>query len=300
MNEIEQFQTYLVKLDKSEKTIRGYAADLRQFQKWLGLERPLASITPQDVRAYRDHMQTIGAKPNTISRHLASLASFGQWGSTQAKLFDENPAMYIEPVKIQMLAPRWLDREQKKKLLNAVDEDLRMAREKYPRLWLLRYRDTVIVHLLLASGLRVSELCDLELSDVTLSERKGSLLVRNGKGRKQRLVAVNLEMRKELADWLELRPKAKSDHLFIGQKGEPIHSRVVQRVMERYGEMAGLENLTPHTLRHTFARGLLDSGANPFEVAKLMGHSSLDSTMRYVQPSEDDLQNVVERLAQAG
>jgi integrase/recombinase XerC len=69
--------------------------------------------------------------------------------------------------------------------------------------------------------------------------------------------------------------------------------------MDRYGEQAGLENITPHTLRHTFARGLLDCGASPFEVAKLMGHSSLDSTSRYVMPSEDDLQKVVERLGEA-
>jgi len=146
----------------------------------------------------------------------------------------------------------------------------------------------------------VGELCALRLSDVSLSERKGSLLVRNGKGRKQRLVALNLDIRKMLSDWLKLRPEAKTDHLFIGQKGEPIHSRVVQRLMERYGELAGLEDVTPHTLRHTYGRGLLDSGANPFEVAKLMGHSSLDSTARYVQPSEDDLQKVVERLGEAG
>ena len=136
-----------------------------------------------------------------------------------------------------------------------VDDDLHHAREKYPRLWLIRERDAVIVKLLLATGLRVGELCDLRFSDVSLGERKGSLLVRNGKGRKQRVVAVNLELRKELSDWLQIRPKAKSDYLFIGQKGEPIHSRVVQRLMERYGELAGLENITPHTLRHTLRVG---------------------------------------------
>jgi len=298
INEIEDFQNYLLKRDKSPKTIQGYGADLKQVEKWLG--GSLANLTAEDVRRYRDHLQSNGAKPNTISRHLASLVSFGAWGSAYGHLFEENPALYIEPVKVSMLAPRWLDKNQKKKLLNVVDEDLHHAREKYPRLWLIRERDAVIVKLLLATGLRVGELCDLRLSDVSLGERKGSLLVRNGKGRKQRVVAVNLELRKELSDWLQIRPKAKSDYLFIGQKGEPIHSRVVQRLMERYGELAGLENITPHTLRHTFARGLLDCGASPFEVAKLMGHSSLDSTMRYVQPSEEDLQKVVERLADAG
>ena len=298
MNEIEEFQSYLLKRDRSAKTLQGYCADLKQVEKWLG--RSLADLTAEDVRRYRDHLQSNGAKPNTISRHLASLVSFGAWGSVQGHLFEENPAMYIEPVKVSMLAPRWLDKNQKKRLLNAVEEDVRMAHEKYPRLWLIRERDAMIVKLLLASGLRVGELCDLRLSDLSLSERKGTLLVRNGKGRKQRVVALGSEIRKELAEWLKIRPNAMSDYLFIGQKGESIHPRIVQRLMERYGGLAGLENVTPHTLRHTYARGLLDSGASPFEVAKLMGHSSLDSTSRYVMPSEDDLQNVVERFAQVG
>ena len=296
-NEIEGFQKYLLARDKSPKTILGYSADLKQVQKWFG--NSLANLTSEDVRRYRDYLQMKGAKPNTISRHLASLVAFGQWGSSYGHLFAENPAMYIEPVKVAMLAPRWLDKNQKKRLLNAVEEDVRMAHEKYPRLWLIRERDAMIVKLLLASGLRVGELCDLRLSDLSLSERKGTLLVRNGKGRKQRVVALGSDIRKELAEWLKIRPNAMSDYLFIGQKGEPIHPRIVQRLMERYGELAGLENVTPHTLRHTYARGLLDSGASPFEVAKLMGHSSLDSTSRYVMPSEDDLQNVVERFAQA-
>ncbi len=297
-NEIEQFQKYLLSRDKSPKTILGYSADLKQVQKWLGSS--LAYLTADDVRRYRDHLQLKGAKPNTISRHLASLVAFGQWGSTYAHLFAENPALYIEPVKVAMLAPRWLDKGQKKKLLTTVEDDLHHAREKYPRLWLLRQRDAVIVKLLFATGLRVSELCDLKITDVSISERKGSVLVRNGKGRKQRVVTLGSEIRKELTDWLEMRPMASTDYLFIGQKGEPIHPRVVQRLIERYAEEAGLENVTPHVLRHTFARELLDCGASTFEVAKLLGHSSLDSTSRYVMPSEDDLQNVVERMGQAG
>ncbi len=192
MNEIEQFQSYLLKRDRSPKTITGYGTDLRQFHKWFGVDRPLTELTTDDVRRYRDHLQSNGAKPNTISRHLASLVSFGAWGSSLGHLFEENPAMYIEPVKVSMLAPRWLDKNQKKKLLNVVDEDLHHARAKYPRLWLLRQRDAVIVKLLLSTGLRVGELCDLRLPDVSLGERKGSLLVRNGKGRKERVVAVNL------------------------------------------------------------------------------------------------------------
>jgi len=294
MNSIEQFQAYLSARHRSPKTVHGYASDLRQFEKWMGC--PLESMTNADVRAYRDHLFEVGASANTISRHLASLASFGHWGETRGGLFAENPALYVEKVELSMLAPRWLDKAQKRRLLSVIEEDARTARERYPRLWLLRFRDAVMVRFLLNTGLRVGELCDLRISDITLGERKGSVLVRRGKGRKQRNVMLMNETRKELAEWLKVRPRVPSDCFFIGQVGEAIQPRLVQRVVQRYAEAAEIEDLTPHVLRHTFARSLLDSGATPFEVAKLLGHSSLDSTARYTQPSEEDLINAVERL----
>jgi site-specific recombinase XerD len=237
-----------------------------------------------------------GNSPNTINRRIASIASFGDWGSSQGGIFKVNPAQYVKPVKTIELAPRWLNEEQKKKLLKAVDTDLREAKERYPRLWVLRKRDAVIVNVLLLTGLRVDELCSLKLTDLTLSERKGTLLVRHGKGGKQRAVNLHIEARKQLSEWLEVRPQVESDGLFVGQKGEGIRPRLVQRLVERYADLAGLEDVTPHSLRHTYARSLLDSGSSLQEVALLMGHSSLDSTARYVQPSEMELQQAVDRL----
>jgi len=293
---LNQFQTYLMNRDRSLKTVHGYGSDLKQFEKWMG--RPIEMMTNADVRAYRDYLFEKGASANTISRHLASLASFGMWGETRGGLFAENPALYIEKVELSMLAPRWLDKHQKRKLLSVIEEDARKAKERFPRLWLLRYRDAVMVRFLLNTGLRVGELCDLRISDITLGERKGSVLVRRGKGRKQRIVMLMNETRKDLAEWLKIRPRVQSDCFFIGQVGEAIQPRLVQRVVQRYAEAAEIEDLTPHVLRHTFARSLLDSGATPFEVAKLLGHSSLDSTMRYTQPSEEDLRSAVERLGE--
>lgn len=295
MNLIEKYRLHLVKHDRSEKTIHGYITDLVQFQKWLGV-RPLSKITEVDVRAYRDHMLNESNSPNTINRRIASIASFGNWGSTQGGVFKSNPAQYIKPVKSVELAPRWLDEEQKKKLLKAVENDLREAKERYPRLWVLRKRDAVIIHILLLTGLRVDELCSLKLTDLSLSERKGTLLVRHGKGGKQRIVNLHIEARKQLSEWLEVRPQVESDGLFVGQTGEGIRPRIVQRVVERYADLADLKDVTPHSLRHTYARNLLDSGSKLQEVAMLMGHSSLDSTARYVQPSETDLQQAVDRL----
>lgn len=294
MNLIEKYRLHLVKHDRSEKTIHGYTSDLVQFERWLS-ERPLSKITEVDVRAYRDHMLKEGNSPNTINRRISSLASFGDWGM-QAGIFKSNPAQYVKPVKTIELAPRWLNEEQKKKLLKAVENDLREAKERYPRLWILRKRDAVIIHVLLLTGLRVDELCSLKLSDLSLSERKGTLLVRHGKGGKQRIVNLHIEARKQLSEWLEVRPQVESDGLFVGQTGEGIRPRLVQRLVERYADLAGLPDVTPHSLRHTYARDLLDSGSKLQEVALLMGHSSLDSTARYVQPSEMELQQAVDRL----
>ena len=298
MNILEQYKEHLLNLDKSPMTIKGYVTDLKQVQKWLGADRSLETITAADVRGYRDHMIAIHASPNTISRHLAALASFGQWGADKAGIFNENPALYIEPVEVATLAPRWLDKSQKRKLLTAIENDLREAKEIYPRLWLIRYRDAVMVRLLLNTGLRVGELCELRLSDLTLGERKGSVLVRSGKGRKQRSVALMNETRKELSEWLSVRPQVNSDHLFVGQREGPLRPRIVQRVVARYAVKAELEEVTPHTLRHTFSKSLLDSGASLVEVSKLLGHKSLDSTARYTQPSESELQDVVERMGE--
>jgi site-specific recombinase XerD len=117
---IENFQDYLHSRDRSPKTVLGYCNDLKQFAKWLG--RPLESMTNADVRAYRDYMFERGASANTISRHIASLAAFGMWGETKAKIFAENPALHVEQVEVSMLAPRWLSREQKRKLLHVIEE----------------------------------------------------------------------------------------------------------------------------------------------------------------------------------
>ena len=250
---LNQFQIYLMNRDRSPKTVHGYSNDLRQFEKWMA--RPLESTTAADVRAYRDHLFEVGASANTISRHLASLASFGQWEETKDGLFAENPALHVEPVEVAVLAPRRLTKSQKRKLLSVIAEDLQRAREKYPRLWVIRQRDAVMVNFLLATGLRVGEMCELRLSDLTLSERKGSIRVRSGKGRKQRSVALMNEIRKELAEWLTIRPQVTSDRIFIGQVGEAIHPRLVQRVVQRYAEAAEIKDLTPHVLRHSLRSG---------------------------------------------
>ena len=157
-------------------------------------------------------------------------------------------------------------------------------------------RNLAILVTLRHTGLRVGELCDLRLADVLISERKGSVTVRSGKGNKHRVVPLNNDATKAISDYLDVRPKVVDDHLFIGQRGDPLRPQGVELIVEKYSRLAGLENVTPHVLRHSFAKQVLDSGTDLVAVARLLGHERLDTTARYTQPTERDLEKAVERL----
>jgi integrase/recombinase XerC len=135
----------------------------------------------------------------------------------------------------------------------------------------------------------------LTLDDVEISPRKGQVTV-NGKGFKQRTIPLNKASREILRQWLQVRPDSGDRALFINQRGAPAKLRSAQRAVKRIAEQAGLEDVTPHTLRHTFAKSLIDEGVTLEKVAKLLGHSSLDTTRIYVTPSEKDLEEAVESL----
>jgi site-specific recombinase XerD len=147
------------------------------------------------------------------------------------------------------------------------------------------------------TGLRVSELCALRLGDLTLSERKGQLVVRAGKGGKYRVVPLNLDARKALSAYLAVRPTVADDHLFIGQRDEPLTPSGVWEIVVNLAQRAGLPDVSPHVLRHTFGKQALDAGESLVTVATLMGHARLETTALYTQPSQADLERAVEKLA---
>lgn len=301
MNSPMTFDEYLHSQDRAELTISGYQRDLALFERWYagisGEPFQPQQLTVDVLRRYRQELIAGGFKPNTINRKLAALAVYAQWALLTGRL-TTNPALNIQSVESTPLAPKWLDKRQRAALTRAVESDLKQARLRYPRLWLMRLRDAATTILLLNTGLRVGELCALKLADVQLSERKATIHVRSGKGQKQRSVPVNAAARGYLAEWLRHRPNTAHELLFIGQRGENIEPRSVQRAVQRYAGDAGLPDVTPHTLRHSFAKSLLDEGVSLEKIAALLGHSSLNTTRIYTIPSEDDLSDAVERLAE--
>lgn len=297
---LKAFATYLQTQDRSPITIRGYLGDMALYARWFterhGRPFDLQEFSTADIQAYRQYMLESGARTQTINRRLAALAACGHW-AVQAGLLSSNPAQNVRSIAAnRSLAPRWLDKRQRLALIRAVEKDVQMAKQRYPRLWVLRRRDAAMVLVLLHTGLRVGELCALQLADLHLSERKGHLVVRAGKGLKQRSVPLNASAREALQNWLGVRPDVGIDAIFTGQRNDPVDSRSVQRAVTRFAEAAGLKDVTPHTLRHSFAKGLIDEGVSLEKVATLLGHSSLNTTRIYTVPREEELGEAVRKL----
>jgi site-specific recombinase XerD len=121
-----------------------------------------------------------------------------------------------------------------------------------------------------------------------------------GKGSKFRVLPLNVDARQAITAYLKVRPVVSADHLFIGQRGQGISSRAVELLVTKYGRLAGLEDVTPHTLRHSFGKHALDAGADLVSVSALLGYRRLETTAIYTTPSQRDLEKVVEKLEQDG
>ena len=148
-------------------------------------------------------------------------------------------------MKETALAPKWLDKKQRAALLRAVDKEVEDAMRRYPRLRLMYLRDAAIVKLILFAGLRVGEIIQLRLSDMILDERKGSVIVREGKGTKRREIPLNARARKAILDYLRVRPDVESEYLFLGQRNEAIKSKTVQRSVSSFYRSHRSEGCNP-------------------------------------------------------
>jgi integrase/recombinase XerC len=254
-------------------------------------------LTNEAVRGFKLYLLDQANKPKTINRRLAALAAYSHWLDQAGYVKNaRNPVQGVKAVKEAELAPKWLDRKQRAALLRAVDKEVEDATRRYPRLRVMVLRDAAIVRLILFTGLRVGEIIQLKRTDITLDDRKGSVVVREGKGTKRREVPLNSRARKALVDYLRVRPEGDGYELFLGQRDEGVQSKTVQRAVQRFAVDAGLENVTPHVLRHSFAKALIDSGVTLEKVATLLGHSNLNTTRIYTTPGERDLEEAVKML----
>ncbi len=287
---LESFRRALHSEDASKNTTSAYLSDLTHFVSWYAQtigEFHIDEITPTDIRAYREFLQEQipPTAPATINRRLAALRRFFSWAK-ENHLTKFQPTERIRNVEITTNGPKSLDRKQWYRLQRSVEQAKGIQ----------GIRDRCILLMLYHTGLRAGELAALLLSDITLGERSGQVMVRRGKGNKARRVPLNAEARAVNRDYLQVRLSSGIQNFLIGQRGEPLSAHAIYDVVVKYGHLAGLDEVTPHTLRHTFARALLVAGTPIYDVADLLGHSSLDTTRIYTKASETDLAAVVARL----
>ncbi len=284
----------------SQRTRQAYLRGVRLFVAWFCQTNGLApdaftpdQVTREDVRDYLAALRARHAAVATIRHRHAALSAFFKWARSQ----DLTPADPTEGISLptrQTLAPQGLDRRQRRALLRA----LNALPHRTPAARRRAVRDRALVLTLLYVGLRVSEVAALRLDDLDLRERSGAITVRSAKGDKDRTAAVPLEARKALQAWLDVRPTAAHDFVFLRSRRPyaPLGVRAVQEAVQRVGRLAGLENVTPHRLRHTAVYMWREKGVDPFVIAAQFGHQSLTTTMRYGRPRLSDLQQAAEKF----
>lgn len=287
-NVFQEYEGYLYEEDKSPKSIKNYMADLRLFAKWYereGQSFAIPDVTTQDVVAYRAHMQDLKRKPNTINRALISINLFFRWCFENGKI-PRNPAKKVKRVPQVRPAPRHLSNKEENKLLGAVESG---GIE----------RDKAIIVLMLNTGLRAGEVCNLTWDAVTMRDRSGNLDIRAGKRNKYRQVPLNVVARTALKEYrqsLGYEPSATSYVFESKTTGESLSPRTLANIIHKYQEKAGIAHLRPHDLRHRFAYRMIQN--TPIDtLALIMGHESINTTAVYTKPTNEDLQRAVETIA---
>jgi len=273
---------------RPRSTISAYQSDLRQWrqflEKALESEAPRVSdVTRSTVRGFIVDQRERGLSNTTVARRVNCLRSFWHF-LEHAEITAENPLDRIRLPKSRTKLPTFLTDDEMRRLLEAAGET------HYAD---LAARDRAVIGTFLFAGLRRTELLNLHTYDVNLED--DVLTVRHGKGGRMRAVPMNEALCELLVEWLDERPSCDHDFLFANREGGPLGRHAVQTTFRRAKKGAGIEreDVTIHTLRHSFACALLRGGASLVEIQQLMGHASLETTSVYLHVTGVELKEAV-------
>ena len=284
MDYLKGFEGYLTaEKGASENTRSSYLRDVRQFLDYCAKKGiPAASATAEELEGYARHLSALGRSASTVARAMAALKSFYAYlmvsGYTPG-----NPAQSVPPARTERKLPQILTSKEVALFL----EQPECAGPK-------GCRDHAMLELLYATGIRVSELMDLDLDHVNLS---GDFLRCRSKGR-ERVIPLYAAAVKALGDYLRrVRPQLVEDPreraLFVNMNGRRMSRQGIWKIIKQYQEKAGIhKDITPHTLRHSFAAHLLENGADLRSIQEMLGHADISSTQIYAQIVKRNLQEV--------
>lgn len=283
---IRKYQQYL-KLEKSlsPNTFNAYMTDLQKLLHFLeGENIEMLDVTLDDLQRFAAGLHDIGIHPRSQARILSGIKSFFHF-LVVADYLEADPGELLEGPKIGFKIPEVLTVEEIDKIISAVDMDKKEGQ-----------RNRAILETLYSCGLRVSELCNLKLSDLYFEE--GFIKV-EGKGSKQRLVPISPRAIKEIKHWLIDRNTGKikkgyEDYVFLARWGNNISRIMVFHMIKEFAEKAGItKNISPHTFRHSFATHLLEGGANLRAIQCMLGHESIATTEIYTHIDRNMLRSEI-------
>ncbi len=254
----------------SEHTVRSYWTDLEQLMEFLK-DRQLADVDHRVLRGFIGHLLALNVSKASINRKLSAVRSFFKFLNTRG-LIGSNPARLVAMPKREKRLPAVLTVDQALDLMESPGKDTTADREQ-------TLRDRAIVETLYSTGIRASELVGMNRDDISASDR----LVRiRGKGRKERVVPIGPKALAAIDAYLSSKKKHRDAAVFSGPTGNRLTPRTVQRILEKYRKKLGFpQKASPHTLRHSFATHMLESGADLRAIQELLGHASLSTTQRY-------------------
>ncbi|ASS91807.1 MAG: site-specific tyrosine recombinase XerD [Bacillaceae bacterium] len=285
---IQDFIHYLtVERGLANNTIVSYERDLKSYKQFLNEKlniQEVQNIQRYHILQYLHFLKDQGKSSKTIARHIASIRAFHQF-LLREKAADEDPSVHIETPQIERKLPKVLSLEEVERLLETPELTSPIG-----------YRDKAMLELLYATGIRVSEMVHLNLSDVHLIM---GFIRCYGKGKKERLVPIGEKATKALEEYLEkgrpklVRQKHKTDALFLNHHGKRISRQGFWKNLKSIAVKAGIQKeLTPHTLRHSFATHLLENGADLRAVQEMLGHADISTTQIYTHVTKTRLKDV--------
>ncbi len=277
--------------DLNPKTLKEYASDMKHFINWFETAEHqeeevifrIADVATPTLTRYREASQKVmELKPATINRRLITLKRFFNWAVSESTI-RRDPSKPVKLVPEGKVSPRHMTDKEEAALIAAAEHGGSL-------------RDQTILIVMLHTGLRTMEICDLAPSDIQIGKRSGQLTVRSGKRNKQREVPLNATCRAALEKYLAVLP-TESPYLFPSEKTDDrLTERALRHLIQKYMKAAWLEGLSAHDLRHRF--GYVMAENTPLHrLAHIMGHDSLDTTMTYVKATRADLQSEVEKIA---
>jgi len=277
-----KFITYLSSEKRfSEHTIKSYTTDLKQFTSFLSSEFQIIDeineISFQIIRTWIASLLEKGINPRSVNRKISTLKTYFKFLIREGELV-ENPMMKVVAPKSKKRLPVFIEEDQIASLLNEVQFEEGFVGQ----------RNKLIIELFYVTGIRLSELINIKISDVDFNNQSIKVL---GKRNKERIIPLSSNVVNDLNIFIENNQKNK--YLFTNLEGEKLYNKLVYRLVNKYiGEISSVNKKSPHILRHTFATHMLNNGADINAIKELLGHANLSATQVYTHNTIEKLKTV--------